>query len=313
MTHPPETSETRLLPCPFCGGRFVEVKRADPYFAVQCDDCITNGPHRTTEAAAVADWNARAPSSSVSMPVGLLTRLYQVALSAGEHTLGADVERLFPAAPSPPSPEQDPTAAEATSGVMCPNCERPQATQRDWDKPDGEGDHLCWGQDTQACIDATDTVDSLRATITSLRHELEASRVAEGEAMLVVEQQDRDIDRLRAKLEAAEKSKFEMDREHGKMFDKLHDQLRATERELEAARRERDEAQRFIRDDGYRCGVRLLIARAESAEALLAAAIEIVRRINASGVLCEVGCCGDDCACEDARALLSGARREEAR
>ena len=35
---------------------------------------------------------------------------------------------------------------------------------------------------------------------------------------------------------------------------------------------------------------------------------DVLSKIVSSGILCEPGCCGDDCGCDDARAIVEGAK-----
>lgn len=54
--------ETKLLPCPFCGGEAYEAARHN--WAVACADCFAIGPVHVTREAAVREWNRRAPSQT---------------------------------------------------------------------------------------------------------------------------------------------------------------------------------------------------------------------------------------------------------
>jgi hypothetical protein len=87
---------------------------------------------------------------------------------------------------------------------LCPDCARPVATQRDWDTiPEGQGDHLCWGQETQACADATaDTIASLRAEMLYWRDLYDRQTASEDGPRNVVET----IDSLRAAQAQSEKA-----------------------------------------------------------------------------------------------------------
>ena len=57
------TTAPALLPCPnrLCGKPFAVMRRspASSMFYGRCDICMCEGPHRETEAEAIAAWNAR--------------------------------------------------------------------------------------------------------------------------------------------------------------------------------------------------------------------------------------------------------------
>ena len=54
---------TELKPCPFCGGKNIDLSEAglktDVWF-VQCWDCYATFPHFDSETEAIEAWNRRA-------------------------------------------------------------------------------------------------------------------------------------------------------------------------------------------------------------------------------------------------------------
>ncbi len=56
-------SDGRLKPCPFCGAAVYHVATAYGKIYIRCPHtlCDVRGPHRQTEAKAIAAWNRRAP------------------------------------------------------------------------------------------------------------------------------------------------------------------------------------------------------------------------------------------------------------
>jgi hypothetical protein len=64
MSH---TTNTELLPCPFCKWQFVRMRESayDGCFAECCDDkCHARGPWRKDEQEAASAWNASAQASA---------------------------------------------------------------------------------------------------------------------------------------------------------------------------------------------------------------------------------------------------------
>lgn len=54
-------NETKLLPCPFCGGKNINlVDYSEVIVFVQCDDCCATFPHFDTKEEAINAWNRRA-------------------------------------------------------------------------------------------------------------------------------------------------------------------------------------------------------------------------------------------------------------
>ena len=53
-------SEEKLLPCPFCGSRKVDVCRTNPYACwIRCNACGADAESHKTRAGAFANWNRR--------------------------------------------------------------------------------------------------------------------------------------------------------------------------------------------------------------------------------------------------------------
>jgi len=70
---------TKLLPCPFCGSRFVGLASSpatngagDPlHFSVICGDChAQSSPYATKAEQARSSWNRRDPARSAENPKG---------------------------------------------------------------------------------------------------------------------------------------------------------------------------------------------------------------------------------------------------
>jgi len=58
--------------------------------------------------------------------------------------------------------------------MKCKYCQKDVATQADYDTiPEGEGDHLCWSDFGERCIDAEEAMDNARAEIDTLKRQLE--------------------------------------------------------------------------------------------------------------------------------------------
>jgi hypothetical protein len=58
--------------------------------------------------------------------------------------------------------------------MKCKYCEKDVATQADYDViPEGEGDHLCWSDFGERCIEADAALDNARAEIDTLKRQVE--------------------------------------------------------------------------------------------------------------------------------------------
>ena len=57
-------AETKLLPCPFCGGEATTYVAYDDGYYVCCDECGCGLPVYITEADAIEAWNKRTPPTS---------------------------------------------------------------------------------------------------------------------------------------------------------------------------------------------------------------------------------------------------------
>ena len=58
---------SELLPCPFCGGKHLEVSHHDPVWrTVVCRKCLAFGPDKKSEAEAIAAWNTRTEAKGKS-------------------------------------------------------------------------------------------------------------------------------------------------------------------------------------------------------------------------------------------------------
>lgn len=72
--------QTELLPCPFCGGTEIEIRRMPsqwqhPEYAAQCGECLTiNGTSLGMDAAA-QEWNTRATPDYVKPLVDALKKI----------------------------------------------------------------------------------------------------------------------------------------------------------------------------------------------------------------------------------------------
>ena len=59
--------------------------------------------------------------------------------------------------------------------MKCKYCERDIATQADYDTMlEGDGEHLCWSDFGERCIDADDALDNARSEIVTLKRQVEA-------------------------------------------------------------------------------------------------------------------------------------------
>lgn len=53
-------SETKLLPCPFCGGEADIFEASEDSFCALCTDCGVETPYQISAEEAIATWNRRA-------------------------------------------------------------------------------------------------------------------------------------------------------------------------------------------------------------------------------------------------------------
>ena len=60
-------SETKLLPCPFCGGS-ASIEHEGSVFRVQCECCLASTSTVTHSHMAVVAWNRRAASRQGASP-----------------------------------------------------------------------------------------------------------------------------------------------------------------------------------------------------------------------------------------------------
>lgn len=56
-------SDYKLLPCPFCGGELISVKRGKYMWWCKCEACNSESGVRSKKAEAVSLWNTRAQLS----------------------------------------------------------------------------------------------------------------------------------------------------------------------------------------------------------------------------------------------------------
>ena len=69
---------SKLLPCPFCGGKKVTLWKSRPkgkiVWCVFCDGCEAEGPHSSESSEAVRLWNYRSIIASLPEPEEVMGR-----------------------------------------------------------------------------------------------------------------------------------------------------------------------------------------------------------------------------------------------
>jgi Lar family restriction alleviation protein len=65
------TTDTPLLPCPFCGGQPIFI--ASEYHFARCRSCGAEGPWKAERSSAVDGWNMRQPNDAVAVLRELVT------------------------------------------------------------------------------------------------------------------------------------------------------------------------------------------------------------------------------------------------
>lgn len=64
--------ETKMTPCPFCGGYVMRIERiADYVMRVLCRTCLSSGAFGHDKADVIAKWNSRFPNNDEVKPAPL--------------------------------------------------------------------------------------------------------------------------------------------------------------------------------------------------------------------------------------------------